>query len=285
MTDQVIIGPLTFDANGAAGLIYVKLQGWVSGAPVRAVVKDRPLGEGAFDVDRDFHGPRVLTFEGGVVGSGSQNAETNFFDRVAALQGNGAPILLQVVKDWGTRWAYVSIQDVAEVDPVGIGDMVAAVNIQMVARDPIKYGTSTTPSTGLPVGGGGLEYNLGSPSGALYYGANGGLGRVTLTNAGTADTYPFFTITGQLDGGFYLQCLETGQRLRYDHVVPAGSTVTIDSRTGQVLIDSISEASRYLTVWEFFPVPHGSSITVQFNKITTSSGSPTLMVSTKDGYW
>lgn len=287
MTDQVIIGPLTFDSEGAGGYVYTRLDGWLSGAPMRAEVRDRPLGNGAFDVDRDYRGARVVTFEGGVFGSDSQDAEETFFNSVAALQASGEPILLQVVKDWGTRSAYVSIQDAAEIKAVGVGDLTAAVSIQMVARDPIKYGESTSTAVGLATSGGGLEYNLhsGGSGGALYYGSNGALGRVELTNAGTADTYPFFSVTGQLDTGFYLQCLETGQQLRYTQLVPAGSTVSIDSRTGQVLIDGISEASRYLTTWDFFPVPAGGVCTVQFNAISTSSGSPTMTVTTRDGYW
>ena len=286
MVNRVHIGDLIFDADGTDGFIYTRLTGWLSSPPMRAQVESRPNADGAFDVTRDYRAARVITFEGGMVGADAEDAAENFFAAFSGIQASGVPITFQVERDWGTRSCTVSLQDVAEVEAVGDG-LVAAVSAQFVARDPVKYGAEVEYSTGLAAGGGGLEYELGEggAGGALYYGSNGNLGRVTLVNDGTADTWPFFEVTGTLDGGFYLQRLDTGDVLRYDRVVPAGSTVSINSRTAAVLVDGVSDASTYLTRDQFFSVPAGGSIEVQFNAVSTSSGSPTVTATVPSGGW
>ncbi len=286
MVNLVHIGDLTFDAEGTSGFIYTKLQGWLSSPPMRAVVEDRPNGDGAFDVSRDYRGARVITFDGGLVGATTEDAEENFFNAFAGIQASGEPITFSVERDWGTRSCTVSLQNVAEVEAIGDG-LVAGVSAQFVARDPVKYGPEVDYSTGLASGGGGLEYELyeGGAGGALYYGALGNLGRVTVTNSGTADTWPVFEVAGELTTGFYIQSLNDGSVLRYDRVVPAGSTVTIDSRTGSVLVDGVSDASTYLTRDQFFPIPAGSSVQIQFNAISTSSGNPMMTVTARSGWW
>ena len=251
---------------------------------MRAIVENRPNSDGAFDVVKDYRAARIITFEGGLFGATQEDADLNFFDEFAALQADGAPILFSVERDWGTRSSYVSIMDVAEIDDIGDGSA-ALVNVQLVARDPIKYGPSTMYTTGLPSSGGGLEFNLFAPSGALYFGANGNLGRVEVTNAGTADVWPTFSVTGALTTGFYIQELASGSILRYDRIVPAGSTVSLNSRTGEVLVDGVSDGSTYLTSAQWFSVPAGGSVTVQFNAVGGSSGTPEMTVTSPDGFW
>lgn len=285
MTRLVHIGSLTFDGGSPPVGAYVakELQGWFSSPPMRADVEDRPNADGAFFSDRNYRSARALRFVGALLG-GSVEAQETLMDAFAALQANGAPIEISVETDTQTRSVTATLTGEAEVVPVAQMDA-AIVTARFICYDPIKYGTATESTTGLPTQGGGLEYELGEPSGALYYGALGDLGRVTLTNTGTADTWPSFEVTGTLDAGFYLQRLDTGQILRYDRVVPAGTTVTIDSRTGEVLIDGVSDASSYLTRDEFFAVPAGGTAEVQFNAIGASSGSPTLTATYRSGWW
>lgn len=284
MTYLVHIDGLTFAPEGSTGFIFTRLQGWLGSPPMRASMTEYPNSDGAPVPDRNNRSPRVITFDGALAGASSQDAVENFYDRFAAIQSSGVPITFSVERDWGTRSCVVSLMDSAEVDELGDG-IVAAVTAQFIAYDPIKYGPVRTVSTGLASGGGGLEYPLGSPSGALYYGANGNLGRVTLTNAGTAAVWPSVTVTGGLTTGFYLQRLDTGQVVRYDRVVPAGSTVDIDFSTGEVLIDGISDGSTYLTRYEFWSVGPGESVEVQFNAIGASSGTPLSEWSISDGDW
>jgi hypothetical protein len=287
MTDSVTIDGHTFYASPTAnGWTYTRLQGWYGSPPMRANVMDRPNQDGAFGVVRNYRSARSITFDGHLYADTAGEAVTDLWNVFSAIQGSGAPFTFSVADDFTTPLSCeVTLSGSVEVEP--ISPEAARVTATFVAYDPVKYGPDVEYSTGLASGGGGLEYELGEggAGGALYYGALGNLGRVTLTNAGTADVWPVFVVSGALTDGFYLQRLDTGDVLRYDRVVPAGSTVSIDSRTGAVLVDGVSDASTYLTRDQFFSVPAGGSIDVQFNAISTSSGTPTMTATVPSGGW
>lgn len=164
-------------------------------------------------------------------------------------------------------------------------DMYAVFSIPLLAVDPIKYSPPRVLQTGLPTAGGGLTYNLFSPAGTLDYGANGNLGRVVLSNDGAARVWPSVTVTGGLTSGFFYQRLDTGEVIRYDRLVPPGETISIDHRTGEVVIDDQSDGSTYLTRYDFFSVGPGETFEVQFNAIAGSSGTPLMTISIADGYF
>ncbi len=277
----ITIDGIVFDAADRATWSAVRLDGWKSSPPMRAEVEERPNADGAEDVDRNFRSARVLTFQAVLEGGASQ---LEYEDAWAAIQADGTPILISVQNDEGTRTAEATLQGVAEVipDPDHLG---ATLTGTFICYDPVKYGPAVVQSTGLPSAGGGLEYPLGDPAGALYYGAAGASGRVTVVNTGRAATWPFFRVSGQLDGGFEIRCVDTGDTLRYERVVPAGTTVTIDSRTGAVLIDDVSDASTYLVRDGFFALPPMGSCEIQFSAVSTSSGSPLLEVTSWSGWW
>jgi len=285
MTISVTIDGLTFYGDGAnSDWIYERLQGWYSSPPMRGQSQDRPAGDGAFGLAKAYRSARPLTFTGSLVGSSPSVAVTDLWMAFAAIQSNGEPFVLSVTDNFGTLSCTVSLDGPVVIDE--ITDYGASVEASFIAYDPIKYAAATNPSTGLPTSGGGLEYNLGSGAGGeLNYGANGVLGRMTLTNSGTAAVWPSFSITGALTTGFFLQRLDTGQVVRYDRVVPAGSTVAIDFRTGAVIVDGLSDGSTYLTRYEFFSVLPGESFEVQFNAIAGSSGTPTATATIANGFW
>ncbi|MEO6116016.1 MAG: hypothetical protein ABIP33_06490 [Pseudolysinimonas sp.] len=288
MTFLVHIGGLTFDASPSAGgsaLICSRLDGWYPGAPIRGKTDDQPVGDGAFGSVKNYRSARPLTFTGWMIASSSIAAFEALSDQFAALQADGTPIILSVENDAGIRSLTVSIDGVPDIQPVATL-AAASVTVSFVAYDPVKYGASSAAFTGLPTSGGGLEYPLGGGGGLgqLFYGANGQLGRVTLVNNGTAAVFPTFSVTGQLDAGFYLQCLELGNVIRYDRVVPLGSTIGLDSRTESVTVDGVQGGSTYLTRFEWFSVPAKSSLTVQLNSLSTFAGAPQLTVTNVDGF-
>jgi hypothetical protein len=205
---------------------------------------------------------------------------------ISGVNAGGVPGTIEVDDPAGALTSEVILTgDACVLNPL-IGGM-ATYEISFLAVDPVRYGPTSTPSVGVPTAGGGLEYPLGSggSGGALYYGAVGSLGRLTLTNAGTADVYPLFTVVGQFDTGFTISCLTTGDVLEYDRVVPAGTSVSIDCRTGEVLIDGVSDASTYLTRDDLFRVPAMGFVEVQLNPNSTSSGVTTMTVTQRDGWW
>lgn len=284
MTTPIIasMGGLSFAIDNSSPHTLGNMQGWYSGAPKRVVVEEYPNSDGASEVDRDFRGARVITCTGLLTSVSTDSAITDVWSAFAALQADGVPSPFTVSDALGTLSVNASVA-INDINP--LLDGLAEYVLQVVARDPVKYSAASTLTTGLPMAGGGLRYPLHDPSGKLDYGANGTLGRVTLTNAGTATVWPTVTVTGQLTAGFYIQRLDTAQVVRYDRVVPAGSTVFVDFRTGEVLIDGLSDGSTYLTRSEFFAVPPMSSVEVQFNEIGGHTGSPTAEFTNRNGFW
>lgn len=285
MTVSVTIDDVVFYGDGSdIDWIYEHLQGWYSGAPIRSGSEDNPTSDGQSPIDVAYRSARPLKFVGTIAADSEADAITKWM-QFASIQSDGVPFPLTVTDPFGTLHCEVSVNGVPEV--IEITNEGAEVQVSLIAYDPVKYGVSRNVATGLPMSGGGLEYPLhsGGSGGALYYGSNGTLGRVSLTNAGTATVWPTVTVTGTLTNGFHIQRLDTGQVVRYDRVVPAGSTVLIDFRTGEVLIDGLSDGSTYLTRYEFFSISPGQTVEAQFNAISGSSGTPTATFTIADGYW
>ncbi len=285
MTVSVTIDDVVFYGDGSdVDWIYERLHGWYSGAPIRGDAEDYPHSDGQSPIDVAYRTARALRFTGSLVADTTADAITAWME-FASIQSDGTPFPLTVVDPFGTLTCTVSVVGAPEVSEITSAG--AQVSVSLVAYDPIKYGPARTVTVGVPSAGGGLEYNLfdGGSGGALYYGANGDLGRVTLTNNGTAPVWPTVTISGGLADGFSVQRLDTGQVVRYDRVIPDGSTVTAIFRTGEVLVDGQSDGSTYLTRYEFFSVGPGETVEVQFTPLGSTTGTPQAEWSISDGYW
>lgn len=267
-----------------AGSLYTvePPDGWFSGAPVKTPVQERPVSDGAFGDTRFDRAARPITFSGSVMSTVDDLGAD--CERLSAILSDGSPQVLTVNDGSSVRTASVRL--------VGVGPSITIIDertadfvLSLIAPDPVKYGLPRQLVTGLPSSGGGLTYNLFNPAGALDYGANGDLGRVQLTNAGTAEVWPVLRVDGGLADGFFVQRLDTGQTVRYDRVVPAGSWVEVDFATGAVLVDGVSDGSTYLTRGEFFSIPPEGAYDVQFNGLGAVSGTPLMTMTTADGYW
>jgi hypothetical protein len=278
----VTIDGIVFRDDAETGRVYTNFPGWYGSPPMRANSVDRPNGDGAFSVSKARRSARVLTFDGALFGS-TANAAMELWADFSSVQSSGVPVVITVADEYGTLSVTASLDGVVDVQP--LSREAATVTAQFVAYDPIKYGPDRLFVTGLPIAGGGLEYPLHSPAGVLSYGSNGVLGRVTVSNDGTAAVFPRVQIAGGLAAGFFVQRLDTGQVVRYDRVVPDGTTVDIDFRTGSVLVDGESDGSTYLTRAEFFPIEPGESVEVQFNAIAGSSGTPLMTLTSANGFW
>lgn len=289
MTVRLTLGSLLFSSDPTESNLGISeggLQGWFSSPPVKTAPDDRSNSDGSFGVTKFYRGARPISLPGLFTGTGDAAADATTWRMISGILASGTSGTIEVDDPAGPLTSDVILTgDACVLNPLVRG--MASYEISFLAPDPVRYGVSTALSVGVPTSGGGLEYNLGNggSGGALYYGANGSLGRITLTNDGTADVYPVFTVTGQLDDGFTIRRLDTGNFLTYSRVVPAGSTVSIDCRTGEVLVDGVSDASTYLTRDDFFAVPAMSSIDVQFAPVSTSSGTPTMSTTERDGWW
>lgn len=275
------LGGLTFSNQPGAKYTMRDIAGWFGPPPEKTQVIERPNADGAFGQERFYRAARPITLSGLVLGDGDGFAD---WLALSALMSAGVPQMLTVTDPTGSKSALVKIVGSgSDLQPLVNG--MAQYVLSLLAFDPVKYGPLRELVTGLPVEGGGLEYPLHDPAGALFYGANGELGRVTVSNAGTAKTFPVVTVTGGMADGFFIQRLDTGDVVRYDRVVPLGTDVSIDMRTGAVVVDGTSDGSTFLSRSEFFGVEPGAEFAVQFNALGTVTGTPTMTVSTMDGFW
>lgn len=280
---MIELGGITFNDTGR-GWVFADLVDWYTVPDSKAPNDPVPQGHGSFDPGIDYRSAATPSFTAGYIG----DSVAECLAAVESFTAIATPQTIQIMRVTDALRAtnrQVSVRHIAVPDFFGYDSYEVHFAVDVLAWDPVRYSDAVTASTGLPTAGGGLQYPLGSPSGSLYYGAVGGLGRVTLTNSGTADTWPMFTVTGQLDAGFYIQRLDTSDTLRYDRVVPAGTTISIDCATGEVLIDGVSDGSTYLTRSDFFAIPAGASIDVQFNAVSTSSGTPSMTAHSRSGWW
>lgn len=274
---------ITFRDTGR-GWVFADLIDWYTLPDSKSQNDPIPQGHGSFDPGVDWRAAAAPSFTAGYIGDSQAEciAAVEAFTAVGTSQSIQTMRVTDALRPTSRE---VSIRHIAVPDFFGYDSYEVHFAVDLLAWDPVRYGDAVTVSTGLPTPGGGLEYPLGDPDGALYYGANGGLGRVTAVNTGTADTWPKFTVTGALDDGFIIRNLDLNLSLRYDRIVPAGTTVVIDTRTGEVLIDGVSDASTYLTTAEFFSIPAGGSPEIQFSSIGASSGTPSMSVEHRSGWW
>lgn len=280
---MIEIAGITFNDTGR-GYVFADLVDWYTLPDSKAPNDPIPQGHGSFDPGTDWRSAAAPSFTAGYIGDSAADCLAAVEAFTGAVTAPAVP-LMRVTDSIRATSREVSIRHIGVPDFLAYDSFEVHFAVDALAWDPVRYGDETTAVATLPSAGGGLEYPVGSPSGALYYGANGNLGRVSVSNSGTADTWPTFTVTGALDAGFLIQCLDTGDAIRYDRVVPAGTTVTVDSRSGAVLVDGVSDASTYITRDEFFAIPAGGSCEVQFSSLGASSGSPTMTVGYRSGWW
>lgn len=99
--------------------------------------------------------------------------------------------------------------------------------------------------------------------GILDFGVGGSLGAITFDNIGTADVAPLFKITGYTPY-FTITEVETGRRVSYEHAVPYGQTLWLNSADGTVMMEGISNRSGGLSNTEWPTIPGSSSRTYLF---------------------
>lgn len=278
MVERIDFAGLTFYGDEPSDAFAVtRMTGWYDGAPIRRSIDDRPVEDGAFDVDRIYRGARVISVEGDWVGS-TIEAAYQARDELSALQADGVPGVFTVTDSLGVR----SCQNVTLVKEPVADDVISSPFFEfafdVVARDPRKYGPEVSASTGLATPGTGAVWPADWDPG-YEWGSGGTSGRATVSNVGRFTSWPVLEVTGGLAGGVELVEVVTGSVLRLDRVVPLGSTVVFDGRRGRAYLDVPSnDVTGFLTRRDWWPVPASQSRTVQLNPLGAVTGTPTLTV-------
>jgi hypothetical protein len=273
--NQITLGPVTLSGDTAKSgeYLFTKLVDWYSLPDSKSPIQQRPQLDGAFSFP-DYRESASITVSGTGFGASPADCVAMQKSLTAARSGQSLiPMKVEVSGDVSTRM--VSVRSINIDDHRGRDYF--NFQIAVVAPDPHRYGETAYVSTGLASSGTGIRFPVLFP---VSFGAPGASGRATAVNGGSADTWSTFTVGGGgLWGGFTLVHVESGRQVRVDRDVPMGSVVSLDSRTGTALIDG-SPIPGSLTRSEWWPVPAGSSASVQFLANGAVSGTPTLTVAT-----
>ena len=137
---------------------------------------------------------------------------------------------------------------------------VAKASIQFIATDPRRYTlTLQTLSTSVPQPETGIVWPLTWP---LSWGTAGSSGNLQVANAGNAATHPVVTFTGPCTNP-QLVNVATGQMLGYTLNLAASDVLTVDTGSGQVLLNGAADrrytAMPNATLEEAFVLPPGST--------------------------
>lgn len=283
---SLVIDGLDCSGQGADGvqLVFNSVSGWFGGAGVRSSFTPRPADHGSFagPVFRDNLTP---TFSGWAYADTRDQVAAKLMRLCAALADGHVGTVTVDDPSIGA----LSIQAQLAAAPQIAWDANQNTwmwQLQVVATDPLKYGPQQSVSTGLPSpGSGGLVWPLFDGTGKLEWGTPGDPGRVTLTNPGTADTWPQFQVAGTVLGGVVLTDVDSGRQIVWRGDVPAGANLLIiDSSSGHAYINGSLQDTQ-LTVKQWFPVPAGGSSTVQFSTLGSAGQSGSLTALFAPAYW
>lgn len=239
------------------------IDGWHNGPGVRRDSTARLWAHGDFS-ERGWREARFITISG-IAWANTRSEAAQIVDELAASMAEGTEGRFTFIDpDHGTRWADVVLDGEPKTRWAGVLDV--EFQITLKAADPRKYGQAVSGSTGVPVDGGGLGYDLYTVGsvGVLDYGAAGSPGIVSLTNVGTADTAPVHTITGNCPNGFSITETGTGRRLVYVGAVIGGQVIRLDTADGSVTLDDNGDRSAQLVRREWVRLGKGQAGTWLF---------------------
>lgn len=206
--------------------------------------------------------------------------------KMATVPAGAEQVLAVQLPGWGK--VQCSVQCVARTLPITQEYLHGqpGIDIEWIASDPVMY-SQTLTSTVVPpyVGPGGLSYPVTYPK---SYGGTGGGGATFVPNAGTWVTWPRFTITGPSSGTVTptsIQNATTGDVINFSGlVIPAGSTLVIDTHPARRTVIFTDGSSRWNTVigttwWGI--APGGANLVFQATGTTTGV---TFTAQTRDAY-
>lgn len=252
---------------------------WYTVGNSKSDIDERPVADGAFGILRDWRPGLPVTVVGWY--RGPDRASVRAARRLLQKRvGNGLNVNMTFTDEDEITTRGLSIRSMV---PGANSGLYFPITIIGLAIDPVAYGIKRVFTTGLPVSGGGLLFPLGTtPSAYWDYGADGASGRVSVTNNGTTETYPLLEVTGGLDAGFVITDVTTGEVVTVARNIPLGSKVTINQRTGSVILDGQADISGYLTSYGFFSIGPGETHVIQISALGGFSGTPQLFVTIQD---
>jgi len=280
------------DANGTAwGVRTGGTSGIFDGPPVTLNQTNFPNADGAFR-SQNFRPVRTMVINGWAAGSTLAGAIASRRAFMGLLGGGGQGTLIITDMDGLVLNATVELGDVPKVTPAA---MQFDWQLTLSAADPYLYGPVVSTNTGLPsavsgldwVGlGAGLDWT-GAGAGGLVWGTPTNNGLCQLTNIGTEVAWPIFTITGPATGQLIAPTIvngTTGEILAYTGSLNPGDVLVISTAptNRSVLLNGVPYR-RFLAPAQFFSIPPGGSVTIQFQG-TSASPTPLLTATVASAY-
>ena len=267
------------ESTNFTGFYFNKLEDWYSVPQSKAPNTPRPGAHGSFGGGDDWREAAIPSVGGGFIGTDEAAALQAMDDlKLAWATGKQLPMTVDTVVGPTSRQVSVRFLTI----PDHHGRRRFEFSVDTLARDPLRYGPPVRVSTGLPVSAGGLTWPISWP---ITWGGGGADGRIILVNPGNADTAPMLEVTGQLDG-FTIDEVGSGRQVRFERLVPAGSTIFMNPRTGRAYIDAPgNDVTGFLTRADWPTVPARGQTVLQFNRLGGSSGAPTLTGEVSPASW
>lgn len=221
---------------------------WGASPAPRAITADRFAGDGSWD-GTAYYGPRRLEWTGMAIAP----SHAVLRQAEARLKATLVPRLATIrVRETGFDRMATGRPDSEILWTDVDGDRIASFSLSLLFPDPLLYSTAEhANSTGLPTSVGGLQTPFQTP---FQIPSTLVTGQISVANAGTKDTWPRWEIRGPVTN----PRVTVGDRVWWLQApVLAGEVITLDSRTGQVLLGSASR-----TGWlrgELGPLQPGST--------------------------
>jgi len=279
------------DANGAA-YFCTDEKGWSGGPPVRPSTQGKPYSQGAFN-GPNFAGARIITLFGTVSAPTTIARRAAEHTVAAALMDPFNLYDLHCTEETGELIAYVRLDQPTTVVQMP-GGLDFQWSMQLAAPDPRKYSaTNQSASTGLPMTTGGLDWATGggldwATGGGLNWGTVVSTGSVVMANAGTADTWPKFTIaangTALVTPGITITF--NGSTLFYNDTLAGGDVLVIDTNPSSrsVILNGVSDRRGSLTTAQWASIPAKTTVTAAFSAAVYSA-TATLSAQWANAYW
>lgn len=273
---EVVLGGLRLPDWATDGWVFRELEDWHSLSASKTPVNERPKTRGAFgvsSVDRES-----LAFSLGVSYLGSGRLDLLTAQRMLKAAVGDGPVVMSVTDELGSSWRSVTVEAITAADT---WDENGEFDIDLIARDPIMYGTPSTDSTGLPVPGTGIVFPIVFP---IELGEPASRGELVLENSGSVPVSPVFTMSGGGVESFTVTALSTQRRLTWSASVGGGSVVVLDGRKRRALLNGGYVSAVFLSSREWPSVAPGSTETFSF-RATGVQGEPILSAELVPGWW
>lgn len=227
------------------------IVGWYQGSGVDVNATPRPNQWGDFS-EKPRVTSRMITVTGTAISRTPEELH-DMRDQITSVFSGDRYGTLEVTNKSGTRYATVAVE--GQIEWLQAIDTAASYKINFFAPDPRVYGSPQEVQIGDGSISGGVSYSIGYP---IDFNLPPKATLQLLTNDGSVDSWPIFTVTGDFASGFTITD-NNGHKVVYDGIVTMEAPVEIDMGRGTALQNGI-DMSINVSVRQWFAIPAKKTI-------------------------